>query len=133
MKKISLFLFFLLSVGWLAAQGTLQFNRVVLVTTQQIVPAGKVWKVESVIVPIAANGSSFATSSSSNCGASFYRNFAFRVNGVDTKAGNGTMPIANTGYEAGYTQLPLWLPAGATLDGGPCNIQVSVIEFNILP
>lgn len=133
MKKFSLFLVFLLSIVWVAAQGTLQFNRVVLVTTQQSVPAGKVWKVESVIVPIAANNPSYASSGSSNCGSSFFRNHTFRINGVETKAGAGSMPITNTGYEASYTQLPLWLPAGATLDGGPCNIQVSVIEFNILP
>jgi hypothetical protein len=133
MKHSILFFFLLLCTGIINAQGTLQFNRVVLVTTQQTVPAGKVWKVESVVVPISANNPSYASSGSASCGSSFFRNHTFRVNGVETKAGNGSMPIVNTGYEASYTPLPLWLPAGATLDGGPCNIQVSVIEFNILP
>lgn len=115
------------------AQGSLQFNRVVLVTSQQTVPAGKVWKVESVVIPISSTGPSYASSGSASCGSSFFRNSIFRVNGVETRAGNGSMPIANTGYEANYTPLPIWLPSGATLDGGPCNIQVSVIEFNIIP
>lgn len=34
----------------LSAQGTLQFNQVKLVTTQETVPAGKVWKVESAML-----------------------------------------------------------------------------------
>jgi hypothetical protein len=117
------------------AQGNLQFNQVKLVTSQQAVPANKVWKVESVIYNIPADQTAASSSASQSCGASTYYSKSVEINGVPTKTGNGTHSAAysNLAYIHAYTELPLWLPAGATLSGGPCLNQVSVIEFNIVP
>jgi hypothetical protein len=49
MKKLYLILFVLLN-QLAYAQGNLQFNQVKLVTALETVPAGKVWKIESVIL-----------------------------------------------------------------------------------
>ncbi len=58
MKHIFILLSFL-GIGLSAmAQGNLQFNQVKLVTSQQTVPANKVWKVESVIYTIPDNQTS---------------------------------------------------------------------------
>jgi hypothetical protein len=114
---------------------TLQFSQVKLVTALETVPPGKVWKVESVIYNIPNDQSSVQSSSNSNCSIGNYRSVAISINGVPTKVGNGTQPAAysNADYTHSNTILPVWLPAGATLSGGPCNNQVSVIEFNVVP
>lgn len=118
------------------AQGNLQFNQVKLVTAQETVPAGKVWKVESVIYNIPDDQSSAQTSTFSGCGSiSYFRSTSISVNGISTKIGQGTTTAAysNLSYTHTYTPLPFWLPAGSTLSGGPCLNQVSVIEFNVVP
>ncbi len=123
-----------LSVGSLWGQGSLQFNRVKLVTTQETVPAGKVWKVESVIYNIPQDASPFVIQGNANCNENQRRTYSIIVDGVPTKAGE---LVGGTGFTSDYfymqTKLPIWLPAGATLSGGICNNKISVIEFNIIP
>ena len=51
MKQL-LLIVLMLGFTVIQAQGNLQFNQVKLVTTLETVPAGKVWKVESVIYNI---------------------------------------------------------------------------------
>jgi hypothetical protein len=128
------FVFIVLSDGFLA-QGNLQFNQVKLVTNQETVPVGKVWKVESVIYNIPSGSNTYQTGNYGDCSASDYNKSAIVVDGYPTKVGQGTTPL---GYSSGtythtYTILPLWLPAGATLSGGTCLNKISVIEFNIIP
>lgn len=128
------FVFIVVSGGFLA-QGNLQFNQVKLVTNQETVPVGKVWKVESVIYNIPSGSNTYQTGNYGDCSASDYNKSAIVVDGYPTKVGQGTTPL---GYSSGlythtYTMLPLWLPAGATLSGGTCLNKVSVIEFNIIP
>lgn len=115
-------------------QGNLQFNQVKLVTNQETVPSGKVWKVESVIYNIPQNATTYQTGSGA-CGPNFYENAAIVIDGVPTKVGQGTTPLgySSGNYTHSYTILPLWLPAGATLSGGTCLNKISVIEFNIQP
>jgi hypothetical protein len=124
----------LLAFGSLWGQGSLQFNRVKLVTAQETVPVGKVWKVESVIYNIPQDGSPFAIQSNANCNENQRRTYAIVVDGIPTKAGELS---SASGYTSDFfhmaTKLPIWLPAGATLSGGLCNNKISVIEFNILP
>lgn len=117
------------------AQGSLQFNQVKLVTSLETVPANKVWKVVSVIYDIPTTSSGDLSSTSSSCSSNRYYSRAVVINGVNTKTGLGmhTASYSNLSYAHGYTELPLWLPAGATLSGGPCNNQISVIEFNVVP
>jgi hypothetical protein len=134
MKKLYFILFIL--INQLAfAQGNLQFNQVKLVTAQETVPVGKVWKVESVIYNIAEGSTTYQTGNYGNCTSSDYNSAAIIVAGTPTKVGQGTSPL---GYSSGsyvhsYTILPIWLPAGTTLSGGICLNKISVIEFNITP
>ena len=116
------------------AQGNLQFNQVKLVTTLETVPAGKVWKVESVIYNIPQTTSGYQTTNG-GCSYSTYESTAIEVAGTPTKVGQGTQAASysNLAYTHSYTILPLWLPGGATLSGGTCLNKVSVIEFNVLP
>jgi hypothetical protein len=134
------------------AQGNLQFSQVKLVTTQETVPAGKVWKVESALsgeeryptsgstLPsnsrfILVNGSSVcvheehvATTGvgfNGCCGGGFW------MNNVGM-AVNSTTPVL-VQVTAQPTKLPLWLPSGSTLSIGTKVSSISVVEFNIIP
>ncbi len=132
MKQL-LFLVFL-GLGALLHAQSLQFSQVKLVTSLETVPAGKVWKVESVIFNIPATAMPLANSGSTNCNYGQYQNQAIQVDGVFTKLG-GAGNTAYNGYTGYYygTSLPIWLPAGATLSGGPCLNKISVIEFTVVP
>ncbi len=135
MKKYLLFLVVISFGQCLVAQGNLQFNQVKLVTATETVPAGKVWKIESVIYNIPSGSNTYQTGNYGDCSASDYNRSSIIVDGTPTKIGQGTTPL---GYSSGsythtYTILPLWLPAGATLSGGLCSNKISVIEFNIIP
>ena len=134
MKKIYFILFILLN-QLAFTQGNLQFNQVKLVTALETVPAGKVWKIESVIYNIAEGSTTYQTGNYGNCNTNDYNSAAIVVAGTPTKVGQGTSPL---GYSSGsyvhsYTILPIWLPAGTTLSGGICLNKISVIEFNIIP
>ena len=52
-----------------------------------------------------------------------------------TKTGQGVSALqySNSAFTQAYTELPIWLPGGATLSGGPCLNKVSILEFNIIP
>lgn len=140
------------AVQMLQAQGTLQFNQVKLVTTQEIIPAGKVWKVESVMSP----EERYPTSG--NTFPSFSRSILVNGNMVTVREEfvNGTglgwngccgggFWMSNVGQNVNSTQthlihvsadntrLPLWLPAGTSVEPvAPVN-GISVIEFNVVP
>jgi hypothetical protein len=117
------------------AQGNLQFNQVKLVTVEETVPSGKVWKVESVIYNIPEDQSGSQSSASTTCSSATFRSTSLIVDGTPTKVGQGTntASYSNLSYTHTYTMLPLWLPAGATLSGGSCLNKVSIIEFNVIP
>jgi len=129
------FIQFLLFPLLVSAQGSLQFNQVKLVTTQQTVPANKVWKVESVIYSVGVDDAPFIYSGSQSCLVYSRRNYSISIDGTLTKVGNLASGYANSSGDAYFmtTSLPVWLPAGSTLSGGPCNNKISVIEFNIVP
>jgi hypothetical protein len=117
------------------AQGNLQFNQAKLVTAIETVPAGKVWKIESVIYHI-GQASSGVQSTNGGCNNSaYYESTAIEIAGTPTKVGQGTQAASysNLSYTHSYTILPLWLPSGTTLSGGTCLNKISVIEFNIIP
>jgi hypothetical protein len=134
MKTLYFILFILLN-QFAFAQGNLQFNQVKLVTAQETVPVGKVWKVESVIYNIAEGSTTYQTGNYGNCNTNDYNSAAIIVAGTPTKVGQGTSPLgySSGGYVHSYTILPIWLPAGTTLSGGICLNKISVIEFNITP
>lgn len=107
------------------SQGTLQFNDVKLFTWANTinspylsavytVPAGKVWKIES---------------AGSNNNVSI-----FQINGQYT-----SQSINSGGTSTGADNLPIWLPAGATIQfsgsysSSGLGGYVSILEFNVVP
>jgi hypothetical protein len=123
-KNHILFLFVALFVFGVSktslAQGNLQFNQVILLDiagagTQAVsVPAGKVWKIESVSM-----GSSGSTPSV------FLRN-------------SGLVNIAHFSTSSSVSATyPFWLPSGFTgsfLNNYPSTrCTISIIEFNVVP
>lgn len=134
MKRILTITAMLVAFGFFAQAQTnnqLKLNQVKIVTAEETVPTGKVWKVVSVVYAISATHKGMASSTSSGCGGSYVRNYAITVNGVETKVGTGRVMYGDDPYI--NSEFPIWLPAGSTLDGGPCLSQVSVLEFNIVP
>jgi hypothetical protein len=126
-------LLFILAIPAFSVAQSLSFGQVKLVTTSQTVPAGTVWKVESVIYNIPFDNSLIQSSSSSSCSSGAYRNAAIEIDGTPTKVGPGSQPqpYSSAGNFMSSTILPVWLPAGTSLSGGPCLNKVSVIEFTI--
>lgn len=111
MKKLILIIICFVSLQ-LSAQGNLQFNQVLSLDANSAgnpvtVPAGKVWKIESVAF------------SSNNA------YFQIKWGGVNYFVLNNTTPYAN---------LPYWLPSNESVSlVANVNAKVSIIEFNIVP
>jgi hypothetical protein len=143
MKKFALSLLLIAFGALTKAQNyDLKFNQVKLVSTLETVPVGKVWKIESVIYNIQKNGGgesySIGTDVPYHCGSVDNQNYSINIDGVSTKVGpgmSGSTAGSNGGgyyYNSHSTMLPCWLPAGATLDSGPCfTAKISVIEFDL--
>lgn len=113
-----------ISVAQVRAQGNLQFSQVLMLTSNAsvdnslgIVPAGKIWKIESF-------------------GGGTTGDVSIRFNGA-----NGGMFNNNYGGSSGMyynsCHLPIWLPAGTQLGFGGSNgsslFWFSIIEFNVVP
>ena len=122
----------------LAQGNTMQFNQIVLVgSSTQTVPVGKVWKVESVLMAgsVAAVATSINSTSAVNSlilvnGLTIHiRNSISRI----TELGNNIWQQTSQAYSAEATKLPLWLPAGSTLATSTNVALISVVEFNIVP
>ena len=124
--KTVLFLAIFLCFGALNAQGNLQFNQALLLSTNQAsnvllgtVPVGKVWKVE---------GFGSGNSGASECGWSFDgTNAAFR---------SGNVYLGGSAYQTSNSTSTFWLPAGTTVYSLNCASNyrwISIIEFNIVP
>ena len=124
--KTFLFVLVLFLFGSFYAQGNLQFNQALLLSTNQAsnvllgtVPVGKVWKVE---------GFGSGNSGASECGWSFDgTNVAFR---------SGNVYLGGSAYQSSNSTSTFWLPAGTTVYSLNCASNyrwMSVIEFNILP
>ena len=124
--RITALVLFLIIATAVVAQGNLQFNQALLLSTNQAsnellgtVPVGKVWKVE---------GFGSGNSGASECGWSFDgTNAAFR---------SGNVYLGGSAYQSSNSTSTFWLPAGTTVYSLNCASNyrwMSVIEFNILP
>ena len=124
--KTFLFVLVLFLFGSFYAQGNLQFNQALLLSTNQAsnvllgtVPVGKVWKVE---------GFGSGNSGASECGWSFDgTNAAFR---------SGNVYLGGSAYQTSNSISTFWLPAGTTVYSLNCASNyrwISIIEFNIVP
>tara|TARA_Y100000385_G_C12562894_1_gene412936 strand:- start:131 stop:466 length:336 start_codon:yes stop_codon:yes gene_type:complete len=111
MKKLILIAICFISVQ-LFAQGNLQFNQVLILDANSggnsvTVPAGKVWKIESVAL---SNNNAY---------------FQIQWGGVNYFVLNNSAP---------YENLPFWLPSNESISlVANVNSKVSIIEFNVVP
>lgn len=104
---------------------TLQFSRVLFVTTTQTVPANKVWKVESIL---------YSAAPTNIMGGN--QNDQLVIDGTAmtvraTRSSNGGYNAVT--YGVWEQKLPLWMPAGSTLAAGQNVNSISVVEFTVVP
>ena len=137
MKKILIFFLFSLvnfSSSFAQSGASLQFSRVMLLgATADTVPAGKVWKLESVL-----SASQLAPGLPSNNSA------LDKTNTLQIKVNANVITISSwlenvySSYR-GHTafgrvsELPIWLPAGTSLEIFTNAAYISVIEFDVIP
>jgi hypothetical protein len=137
-NAFTLTLLFLISVS-LSAQGTLQFSQVKLVSTQETVPQGKVWKAEGIagerviLQQFGTNAFNPTRSLILINGLSIDVGQVSGGAGTGAGAGSGTTTTYSTLYLNSPTRFPLWLPEGTTLAAGTNIAYISVIEFNVIP
>jgi hypothetical protein len=142
MKYLLTPLFLIIFVGFFLAQGNLQFNQAKIISNTdppQTVPAGKVWKIESVftagdqdVYGVQTSGTTLSLFPA--CGVpSFYYLYSGRYLAINN------IPISFGIHSAGekMTNLPIWVPAGSTIctctNNALCARGYSAIEFNIIP
>ncbi len=122
----AVFCLLLLGMAGLQAQGTLQFNRVLMVSTVDTVPANKVWKVTSAL----------STSTLHTTGTNVALSTSMLVDGNTVfLSGRSYQDWSADGNQSFgvYTPMPVWLPAQTSLAAGANTLSLSVIEFNVLP
>jgi len=123
---------FLVSNHQITSQFNLQFNQVLLVSsTVQTVPVGKVWKVESYMQA----GIAVPDMVEVGGGCAYPdRHHPMLVNGQNYYLINGSPGHGSSGtYLAPANLLPMWLPAGTTLKTACSKDVLSVMEFNLVP
>lgn len=112
----------LLIVPTISFSQNLEYSKVLLISSVETVPSGKVWKITNVLPTLTSSG-----------------DIKIRVNGNDiivafSRSSNGqTNSTGNFHNNHNYynsLQGAYWLPAGTTLQSAD-NVQyISVIEFN---
>ncbi|MBM3170992.1 MAG: hypothetical protein FJZ75_05200 [Bacteroidetes bacterium] len=133
----ALFVLIFVSFQSLLAQGSLQFNQVLLISTADTVPANKVWKIEA----LAYNGGAPFASGANNYSHLFSGNRGFE--GIARFLINGSpvvLPVtyltnnynATSSVNPNFT-FPMWLPAGSILTPQTNISYLSVLEFNLVP
>lgn len=112
------------------AQGSLQFNQALLVSSQNLancntcwtVPANKVWK----ITGFSTNSNDVASLMLNGLEGGYLYGQSFSNSSISYAYGRWHMPT-----------FPMWLPAGSTLGflglGPNRNIHFYGIEFNLIP
>lgn len=143
--KTLIALFFSLFVVLAYSQQQLEFNQVRLVSTQETVPANKVWKLVNVAgTQVIQHDRSFGSSTPNQITPSIS---SILINGTTINVGNPSIAAGggsgagtsagnsnrtfNTAYTNIPTGFPLWLPENTTLEAGTNISYISVIEFNI--
>ena len=141
--KIFIYLLCFFTLGASYAQGNLQFNQAKLVSTQETVPVGKVWKLENYLPNIALANDLYRPSNQATAGG--LRNFIILVNAIpiylqtniSREVGRDDAYWNQQGYAAAaqfkVLDAPMWFPAGTTLAASTNVGFISVLEFNIVP
>lgn len=123
MKKIYILFFICFISTFVFAQSNLQYSQAKLISTNDTVPAGKVWKVEGVIysstVPFAwyTNGT-----------AAEYLLINNLLVNVRVASVNNSYNLTNS--IIWEQKFPLWFPAGTTLAPSTGVLYINVVEFN---
>lgn len=115
MKSVAVI--FLLLCNFAFSQGSLQFNQVLVLSGLQTVPAGKVWKIESIIMPSPSfikyqgvdGGSCGCNSSSSYSKTKYVTDYI-----ANFFAGKNNIKI--NGEEISYQNTIIWLNAGTSVE-----------------
>jgi hypothetical protein len=122
MKKIIFTTLLFCALSFTAKSQSLTYSKVILLTSLDTVPQGKVWKLVSVLPSNALlSGSSSGWSSNS---------LVISVNGASiTLAATINNPGYRTGYSTGIDFLPIWLPPGTIVAPNTNCHSISIIEF----
>lgn len=134
LKMSLLFLILIFCTNFMYSQ-TLEFSQVKLVSAEETVPSGKVWKIENILpttrlTSTAGTGSSIATATTTQ---------SFKVDGTiiyyATSDSRGTKYGNETGFTSSAFSLsgPIWLPEGTKLEVATGIYALSVIEFTVVP
>lgn len=128
LRKIAI-IFCLMISGVFYAQN-LQFSQVIIVSnTDQTVPTGKVWKIESYQQQQIGYGTNSPTTS---C-ADLNRPRPYYIDGNTYNDIKGTgWGSSSILYAAGNT-FPIWLKAGQTCRTSCSGDFLSIIEFSVVP
>ncbi len=139
MKKIfTLIAFVFLLPTTSKAQGDLQFSKVKLISTQDTVPSGKMWKIESFIysqpIPNSSVNITQDASIALNGQIINIRSTRFSAPWAGTIWGCGCSVSAyGAAYEIWEQKLPIWLPAGTIVGVDIGVLYISALEFNVIP
>ncbi|CAB4218703.1 hypothetical protein UFOVP1596_37 [uncultured Caudovirales phage] len=110
----------------------LKFGQIILVSsTPDTVPFGKVWKIEKIA------SASFAVNSAyiNSCTADGQDNLKVLINGKPYFLNTNLVNGSSTSYQSssGSSDGPMWIPAG-TIIATKCAASVlSIIEFDVVP
>jgi len=127
------------------AQGTLQFNRVILLADTSginTVPAGKVWKVTYVNSSTARRATGWSPNWNTITWSATNPNPCTGATSGSTNTGNvgySSCPSGNNGFLVNGQRVafgggnPLWLPAGIQVEvtGTPCRNSVNISVSNV--
>lgn len=124
MKKIYILFFICFISTFVFAQSNLQYSQAKLISTNDTVPVGKVWKVEGVIY-------SSQIGSTGNYNYNLTDNILINGSTVAFRRvswySNGVSVNLSVLWEQ---KFPLWFPAGTTLAPSTGVLYINVVEFN---
>lgn len=139
MKKIFIILIIIFAVNIsVKAQGNLQFSQIKMISTLDTVPNGKVWKVESIV---------YSQSIPNYNGNSINQDEIISINGQNVSVRSSRYMSGTNWFSGPYgwmnhpvaefitweQKLPMWLPAGTTINVGAGVQYINAIEYNIVP
>ena len=123
MKKIIFITLLFCGLAFTAQSQSLTYSKVILLTSLDTVPQGKVWKIVSYLP--SSQWISAGTYSSSSVNV--------LINSVDSKISQYSMAhVGNGGHgEKETVPFPIWLPSGTTVEPSTNCGSLSLIEFTV--
>jgi len=126
MKKIIFITLIFCGFTFTVQSQSLTYSKVILLTTLDTVPQGKVWKVVSYLPDNAWIHSSSSNASVTNKEVGISINASYVAIGMYTgNYAGGNSAVSGTAE----TPFPIWLPAGTTLEPSTNCGSLSIIEF----